>query len=312
MRKGIVALALLLVAGCQRADQAVLPEQLFDLQFQLSTNRITVGDMVSAELILVHPPGTRFEVPEPMPAGSPWVIRDRRAFSQALDEDRTRTVYRYSLTSFQLGEHEWPAGEVRFLVPTGEPLERALPSLTLHVVSVLSEEDQGLSPIKPLMEWPERLPRWIPVLMGIGLLAMVLAWVAAHFLRRHRAGDFAPPPPQPHEVALQALTKLKEKGWIESRAVEPFYLEVSDIVRRYLEDRFHLRAPESTTEEFIRDAVQSRLLMREHQDLVEQFLLQCDLVKFARAQPGSAEMNEAFSAAWRLVEETKSATEVPT
>ena len=56
------------------------------------------------------------------------------------------------------------------------------------------------------------------------------------------------------------------------------------IIRRYLEDRFELRAPELTTEEFLTVAGTPVLLSHEHQKLLRDFLRQADLVKFAGVQ----------------------------
>ena len=113
-----------------------------------------------------------------------------------------------------------------------------------------------------------------------------------------------PPPPPAHEWALAALSLLRAKPYIAERKFEPFYVELSAIVRRYLERRFGLHAPERTTDEFIREAVSSRLLTGDQQQWVGAFLEQSDLVKFARHEPASADMESACAAAEQLVRET--------
>ena len=65
-----------------------------------------------------------------------------------------------------------------------------------------------------------------------------------------------------------------------------------------------LRAPERTTEEFIRDALSSKKLTDAHRDLVAGYLEQSDLVKFARHAPGPTDMHNALDSAERLVRET--------
>ena len=115
----------------------------------------------------------------------------------------------------------------------------------------------------------------------------------------------------PHRLALDALADLRAKGWIEALQIEPFYVALSGIVRRYLEGRFGLRAPERTTEEFIRDALSSKKLSDAHRDLVAGFLEQSDLVKFARHAPGPSDMHNALDSAERLVRETMPAAPAP-
>ena len=150
---------------------------------------------------------------------------------------------------------------------------------------------------------PPPLPRWVWAIPTIILAALATALLVRAGLRRRRRRP-APPPPPPHAAALDALARLRERGWIEAGAVEPFFVEVSRIVRVYIEGRFGLRAPEQTTEEFLRAAGASAALAPEARALAAAFLEQCDLVKFARARPGAAEMRGALAAAERLVRET--------
>jgi hypothetical protein len=85
---------------------------------------------------------------------------------------------------------------------------------------------------------------------------------------------------------------------------KPFCIAISHGLRVYLEERFQLRAPERTTEEFLDELQLSpRLSLRQKESLGE-FLEQCDLVKFARHEPGEAELRELFESAMRLVDET--------
>ncbi|HEY6000135.1 MAG TPA: hypothetical protein VI078_12675, partial [bacterium] len=107
----------------------------------------------------------------------------------------------------------------------------------------------------------------------------------------------------PHEAALRALAALRARA-AGGPDAEVWYRELSDVVRRYLEDRFALRAPERTTEELIREAAVSGQLKPAHQELVRLFLAHCDLVKFARHRPSSEDASRALAAAERLVRET--------
>jgi hypothetical protein len=72
-----------------------------------------------------------------------------------------------------------------------------------------------------------------------------------------------------------------------------------------LEDRFELRAPELTTEEFLASVGESPDLSRDHQNLLREFLRQADLVKFAGVQPSSQDIQRSVDAARRFLEETR-------
>jgi hypothetical protein len=181
----------------------------------------------------------------------------------------------------------------------------SLPESSLRVESVLADTNAPLRDIKDPVSWPGPFPWWAVALAVVVLLAVLAALLAVYLVNRPRKPPPLPKGPPPHEVALRALRELLARGWIEEGAVEPFYVAVSNIARSYIEDRFHLRAPEQTTEEFIREASRSHALSAEHQDLVGAFLTQCDLVKFARHRPGPDDMKAAYAAAERLVMETR-------
>ena len=84
-------------------------------------------------------------------------------------------------------------------------------------------------------------------------------------------------------------------------------MELSDIVRRYIEARFGLRAPELTTEEFLAEAGRSADLTPSHRSLLSAFLERCDRVKFARYSPGDTESHEALQLARQFLRETRDA-----
>ena len=82
------------------------------------------------------------------------------------------------------------------------------------------------------------------------------------------------------------------------------YTTLAAIVRTYVEQRFGLRAPEMTTEEFLGVSARDARLAGSHRGLLGQFLGECDLVKFARHVPTVNDGERALAAATRFVEET--------
>jgi hypothetical protein len=80
---------------------------------------------------------------------------------------------------------------------------------------------------------------------------------------------------------------------------------VSNTLRLYLEERFNLRAPERTTEEFLVELRTSRHLTVDQKQSLGEFLESCDLVKFARFEPNEMALWQLHDAALRLVDETQ-------
>jgi hypothetical protein len=81
-------------------------------------------------------------------------------------------------------------------------------------------------------------------------------------------------------------------------------VRLSDIVRRYVERRFGIRAPEQTTKEFLAEASRHPSIVEGHRVLLSGFMRTADRVKFAAERPGSTDCDRAFDAANGFVEET--------
>lgn len=84
---------------------------------------------------------------------------------------------------------------------------------------------------------------------------------------------------QPHELALQYLGEAL--GLMDPDHAREYCFEVSKIIRRYIEERFHIHAPQLTTEEFLREMMEVReTMLGSHRALLGDFLEHCDLAKF--------------------------------
>ncbi|HUI08526.1 MAG TPA: hypothetical protein VL486_16110 [Verrucomicrobiae bacterium] len=156
---------------------------------------------------------------------------------------------------------------------------------------------EDIHDIKGLVPLPHSL--W-----WLWLLLLVAAAAAFFWFKKRRSPPVATDavaPLSPFEAAIRALRQLRE----ENPPVEEFYTRLSDIVRRYLEGQLGLRAPERTTEEFLYEVSRDHALSPEHRELLEGFLQESDLVKFARFRPREEDKQRAFDAAEKFVNETR-------
>ncbi len=312
LEKSLLALAVvafLAAAGCHKSV-APLPSEDYSFSISLSTNAIRVGDLIQLTLTAAHPADARVELPD-ISRGNEIIVRNQQASTQVFKNDQARSIVQYQITSFDVGSHLVSSGTVQFVKSDGSVVAKPFPPAQFEVKTLLGSPDIQRRDIKGLVRWPGVFPRWVTGLLIVAVLALLAGFLVSRFLSKPRTILHAAPRIPPHEIALASLRELKARGWIEQGNIEPFYVELSAIVRRYIEDRFQLRAPERTTEEFIREAVTSRLLSPDHQMLTHDFLEQCDLVKFAQHHPAQPDMLAAFEAAERLVRETIPAPPVP-
>ena len=137
------------------------------------------------------------------------------------------------------------------------------------------------------------------------MLILLAIAVAACLLWRwwkNRKLNIVLPPPVPAHI--RAKQKLEQALALITQP-KPFVIAVSDTARTYLEERFDFHAPERTTEEFLRELAGTKLLLPEQKESLGNFLASCDLVKFAKYEPGENELRELHGSAVRLVEETE-------
>jgi hypothetical protein len=156
-----------------------------------------------------------------------------------------------------------------------------------------------LRDIKPPVEIPSG---WAWVWWVVAAIAFVLlAWWAWRYWRRKKSIVPVVPIVPPH---IRARQKLEQALALLGQPRE-FCILVSDAIRWYLEERFQFRAPERTTEEFLHELQATQLLSTSQKSSLGDFLARCDLVKFARYEPGEAELRDLLASALRLIEETK-------
>jgi len=301
-----LAAALLAAAGCRRGGEERAPaavERRYEdganvVVLRLDRERITAADSVHLEIEATAPEGTRIRLPAPGEELGKFRVAGVRPGAPELTEEgrvRLRTVY--ELEPFLAGTYEIPPLEVRF----GENSIETGP-LTVEVVSVLPE-GAGKLDIKEIVP-PVDLPG-LPVWLGIPAAALILGGALWYWRRRKKRAEATEPAPEPHETALEALRALMAEDLLARGEAKLFYLRLSAILRHYIEDRFGLHAPERTTEEFLRDLRSESRFTEEQKRLLKEFLMHCDMVKFAGYRPGSEEVDRAVNTCAQFIAETR-------
>jgi hypothetical protein len=172
-------------------------------------------------------------------------------------------------------------------------------SSTNAVSALAGQGTNDLRDIKPPVEIASGWA-WAAWLLG-SLVLLALLYFAWRYWQKNR-GKVAAPPPVPAHV--RARQKLADALALIAQP-KAFCIAVSDTLRWYLEERFDFRAPERTTEEFLHELKATTLLTPDQKDSLVEFLNQCDLVKFAKYEPGESELRGLHASAVRLVEETE-------
>ena len=132
--------------------------------------------------------------------------------------------------------------------------------------------------------------------------AIVIALCAYAVRRRRHRGTRS----RSLTLTEQALERLEStRPLMRPATAREFGIAASEVIRNYIEKRFDVIATQRTTEEFLQTLLQSsNETLARHRSLLEEFLQQCDFVKFAGASLTVTDMESLFRSARGFVLET--------
>ena len=138
----------------------------------------------------------------------------------------------------------------------------------------------------PPLSW--RLVGWVALgILGLlGLLGLVVLGIK-YLVRRVKEHRMSP-----IERAWVELDRLLKKGLPGRGRYKDFYVELTMVVRRYVQRKYGIKAPHLTTEEFFAELSKSNNQPIEQSNNLRRFLESADLVKFAGVE-ATPEMADA-------------------
>jgi len=290
----LVSILVVILTGCEKPT---LPNGGFAAKAVLSSEELNIGDVVTLTLTARHAPGSTVQFPN-IGTRKEVIVRGRSTETSIPAEGVLETEETVRLTSLRTGNWLITTNPVVCTFADGTQKVQALPPLTLKVISTLDEDNAAkLSDIKG----PIRNLRMIFLVIALIIAVALIAGLATLLFMRKPKGSAEPVPIiPPHIKARNALAALKEIPWMP----EPFFVDLSLILRTYLEDRFDLNAPESTTEELAAKLNHDARLTLKDQNTLREFFVQADLVKFARAGAEKDVMRTAFETVDQFVIQT--------
>jgi hypothetical protein len=202
--------------------------------------------------------------------------------------DRFRLIKKYGLTQFDSGKYTIPRqkiviGDYEFLTD----------SLKVEVNNIVVDTTkQALYDIKPIIEVDKSPSKWWLYFFGILLILALIAFLLYWFIWREKPlteeEKVALLPP--YERAKLALQALDNAHYLENNEIKAYYSDLTQIIRKYLDEKVYDRALESTTDQLI-----NRLnILKDGNKIdinkddiknIETILKRADLVKFAKSKP---------------------------
>jgi len=308
-------------AGCEKSpdDKAKKPEFEIDKDYQrgpltvhvrIDKAKMTIAETVLLELEAAIEPGYEVRMPKVDKVLENFGIVDWDNLGDKLDQNnRIVSSYQYRLEPFLSGTYSIPAFTFEFYdvnSPEDKKYELTTEPIDIEVTSLLGEQraELKIDDIEGVLEMPQEASFWwIWVLSVIAVTAAAGLWL---YLRHKRIEEFVRIFKPAHELAYERLRALVKEDLVAAGRVKEFYERISNILRHYIEHRFSLRAPERTTEEFLLELANTEVLPASDKQLLGEFLKHCDLVKFARHNPTTEQIQKTFDLVKDFIEKTKS------
>lgn len=292
--QGIVALVF-----CCRAEGQEVSARAF-----VDSTWYSIGDWITVQIRVSHPQGVTLRSMLGDTVNGFHVIQ-HPAMEQL---DDTSTTGNLVVARYDSGKAFLPG--IPFIYhPAGDTVSKTVTTnpLLLTIQSPPLDAAGDIKDIKPPLAIPLTLTE-ILIYAAILVVAAAIGYLVYRYWKKKqmkRATEIFVPPARPaHIQAFEELAILKEKKLWQQGLVKQYYSEVTEIVRRYMENRYGLMALEKTTDEILED-LQVVDIPQDVMNDTDRILRRADLVKFAKYLPAIPEHEEMLSVAYSIVEKTK-------
>lgn len=282
---------------------AALSLQGQEIQLAADTNQALIGERINVLLLIKADKSTTIDWPQ---ITDNWQGLEVLAQSpkDTLEESGS-FVYRqgFSLTAFDTGVYK--IDSVALVFQRGNLIDSiyAYPMYLAFKTIKIDSTNRYYDIKKPMdIEYSY----WREILTALALIALFLLAVWWWYKNRK------PVEQKPENSVLvpayiTALNQLKElqasEAWLHM-PLKSFYIELSTIMRRYLQGELAILAVETTTDEII-ESLRSKTIEQALKTELQDLLQTSDLVKFAKVKPLLEEGERYLKIALEFVEKTK-------
>jgi hypothetical protein len=277
------------------------------LSVRVSQREPRLSDLVEMDVTVESQPDVEVKPPAFGQAVGDFLIRD---YSERPADSGAKNLRRfhYQLEPAHAGKHLIRSVSIEFVDKRanserrGEPALIETDPLEVNVTSEFEGDAPSLANLEPMTP-PQPVPQtWGAFWLFAAGLAVVLAVSAGIVVfRRRNRRPIEIRRQSPEEIAQAALALLLTENLPGRGLVKEFYLRLTAIVRKYVEDTTGIRAPEQTTEEFLRDMRSHEAFPMERSVRLAEFLEAADLVKYAGQQPEQGQIDVAITRAHEFV-----------
>lgn len=228
-----------------------------------------------------------------------------------LENEKLQISNSYIVTAFDSALIYIPGFELK----AGEETYLTNP-ISIKIVDMpVDTTQQAITDIKnvyqPPIDWMFYLTIVGSILLALLLLALVI-YLVNKYLKSRKNKDTEPEPEpidprKAHEIAYEELEVLRQKQLWQSQQFKAYYTELTEILRRYISNRYAIDAMEQTSDDIISEFRRNKELKEKKEEikLLSDVLQVADLVKFAKWQPLPDECERSFHQVTQFINNTK-------
>jgi len=264
----------------------------FSQTAKLDTNSILIGEQINFSI------SNTISETEVWPTYEEFLVEGVEIIKQGkIDTSKNLISQHFIITAWDSGSY--------YIPPISFSANSKTEGLLLNVQTVILEEGAELKDIKQPMEAPLGWSDIWPWLLGVIVFALIIFLLKKYvFNKKEDVKIEKPKMIIPADItALQQLTKLDEAQVWQAGNIKQYYTELSEIIRRYTEDRFNFIALELATDEIISE-LKSKV-NNEQLASITILLQRADLAKFAKSKPDDNENKESMQLAKHFIGQTK-------
>lgn len=204
----------------------------------------------------------------------------------SIDDKKKEFTKKYLITSFDSGYYAIPP--FKFYIDT-QLVESKPLLLEVHTVEV--DTNKAIKDIKNIKaesySFIESIKNWLQKYwyVPVGILVAVGFYIYYRIRKKRKNKPVEPEIILPlHEQLLVDLLALEKKQLWETNQVKLYYVELTNLLRNYIEKRFKVMALEQTSFQLIKN-LKSSGISADGLQIIKNVLEMADMVKFAKAIP---------------------------
>ncbi len=281
-------------------------EEALTLEAKIDTNNLLIGDQFRYRVSATFGKGVNFVFPKFKDKIGDLEIVSTNKIDTIKSDKYTAFMQSYVLTAFDSGHYVIPALEIIYdKKGFSDPYIARTDSITVSYKTLTVDTTQAFKDIKPPLGIEFSI--WDYWYWFVIIVVLAIAGYFGYNYWKNRIPkaivfESSDPKIPPHILALEALKKLENEKLWQNGQVKKYYIELTNIIRLYIERTTKVAALEMTSDEIY--IAMSNVRFGEEQVSKLKYIFQLgDLAKFAKQEPLAQENATALQSAVLFIQE---------